>query len=117
MTAGSFLEDRGDKIVWEPNVKLGEVTTKLGHLVIVEEMIAEVTKWWFIYLWRMHIPLTIKCFSWLVLNEKILVLENMKLRGFSRPSFCHLCKKDTEHVLKFFSIASSSIWFGMRWED
>ena len=37
---GIFLEDRGDKIVWEHNINSREVTTKLAYSVIVEEKVA-----------------------------------------------------------------------------
>ena len=62
---GIMLKDQHDSIVWDISKIFWEVTTKLAYNDVVEDWIQEAPTWWEMYMWKIHIPLKIKCFSWL----------------------------------------------------
>ena len=43
-----YLEDIGDKLFLEPNVKCGEVMAKMTYLILVEQRGIVVPQWWFL---------------------------------------------------------------------
>lgn len=69
---------------------------------------------WFHKSWKWNFPLKLKCFSWLVLNDKVLTWNNFVHRGFIGPSTCMLCKQNLEDVEHFSMNCLVSIKNGSR---
>jgi hypothetical protein len=61
----------------------------------------EEKKFWY-ELWEWKLPLKVKVFIWLLLEERILTWDNLTKRGFQGRSICVLCKEREENVLHLF---------------
>ena len=53
-------------------------------------------------LWKLRIPIKIKCFNLLLLMNKISSWDNLCKRGSIGPSLCPLCKVDGESFVHLF---------------
>lgn len=51
---------------------------------------------------ELYLPLKIKCFAWISLEDKILTWDNLLKKGFVGPSFCVLCKEGSESIHHLF---------------
>ena len=80
----------------------GKINAKLAYEAITTISCDNVEKWRHKNLWKWHIPLKIKCFSLLCLENKILTWENLTNRGFEGPNICILCKNDPKFVYHLF---------------
>jgi hypothetical protein len=63
-------------------------------------------KFWYSEIWKWQIPLKVKLFVWLLLEQKILTWDNLLKRGFQGPSICVLCKESEESLLHLFGDCS-----------
>jgi hypothetical protein len=61
----------------------------------------EEPKFWY-ELWEWQLPLKVKVFIWILLEERILTWDNLTKMGFHGPSICVLCKEREENVLHLF---------------
>ena len=59
-------------------------------------------KWWNLSLWKWHVPLKIKLFCWLSMENKILTGDNYMKKGGIRPNICLLCYKEEENMIHMF---------------
>jgi hypothetical protein len=77
----------------------------------VENAVAE-SVFWYSDLWRWQLPLKIKLFMWLLLEQKILTWESLYKRGFLGPSRCVLCGLQEEKLKHLFvdCIFTKNIW-------
>jgi hypothetical protein len=68
---------------------------------------------WYTELWHWQLPLKVKLFTWLMLEQKILTWENLLKRGFVGPSKCVLCGLKEENVKHLFVECSftKDIWY------
>ena len=64
------------------------------HDYIFEDMVMPRPKWWAKLTWKWNIPLKLKCFLWLFLENKILNWDNLHNRGFTRLGICPLCNSN-----------------------
>jgi len=60
------------------------------------------TNFWYTDLWQWKIPLKIKLFVWLLLEQKLLTWDNLVKRGFLGPSMCALCGVEGENAKHLF---------------
>ena len=65
-----------------------------------------------LFLWKSNITSKLKCFFWLVLNNKILTWDNLVKRGWMGPNICPLSLNDDEFVFYLFVSCSLScdVW-------
>jgi hypothetical protein len=92
------LTNEIDKIVWSWDNKLGFVSAKQGYEVQFLEDLEEEQKDLTRDIWNWLIPLRIKLFCWLMIENRILTWENMIKRGFVGPSRCALCRGEEETI-------------------
>ncbi|KAJ3673296.1 hypothetical protein LUZ60_006670 [Juncus effusus] len=71
-----------------------------------------VTVTWHSPLWKMHAPLKIKVFLWLLIHNKLLTADNLAKRNWPRYNRCKLCNRDFESAshLFFNCIYARAIW-------
>ena len=53
---------------------------------------------WIISIWKWCIPMKIKLFSWILLDNSILTWDNYIKRGGCGPNICSMCKEDEEAI-------------------
>lgn len=65
--------------------------------------------------WKLRCPLKIILFSWLVLFNKNLTWDSLRLRSWHGPSRCALCNMDeeTNFHLFFKCSAAQQIWYDL----
>jgi hypothetical protein len=63
-------------------------------------------------LWKWDLQLKIKCFIWLVAENKILTWENLIIRGWEGPSLYYLCLQEVESTNHLFihCAFSKTVW-------
>jgi hypothetical protein len=67
---------------------------------------------WLIDIWKWQIPLRIKLFCWLMIENRILTWDNLLKRGFSGPSRCFMCGEGEEtinHLMVYFPF-TKEVW-------
>jgi hypothetical protein len=96
--SGFVLSDVRDKIVWTWDNKEGKVYAKQAYEVQFLEKMDVDLKEWMIDIWKWKIPLRIKLFCWLMIENRILTWDNLIKRGFVGPSRCFLCGKGEETI-------------------
>jgi hypothetical protein len=111
---GSGIELNNEKyiLLWSWHTTGGQVSEKQAYKVQMLENVEEESILWYIDLWTWKIPLKVKLFIWLILEQRILTWENLVKRGFLGPSRCVLCGKDEEIVYHLFvdCIFKKYIW-------
>jgi zinc-binding in reverse transcriptase len=60
-------------------------------------------------IWRIKAPPRVLTFTWLMLNNKILTVNNLVKRGMQIPNMCHLCRSHQESVTRIFQKCPFSI--------
>jgi zinc-binding in reverse transcriptase len=53
-------------------------------------------------IWEITAPLRVHVFLWLLLQDKILTIENMRKRGWIVASMCYLCRQHQESMIHIF---------------
>eukprot|EP00253_Pinus_taeda_P033746 PITA_33746 len=87
-------------IRWGKSTK-GSFTVKEAYYLVDQEEITERNQDWK-GIWGKNWWLKITIFAWLVAKHKILTWDKLQKKGFSGPSRCYLCKRETktqEHLL------------------
>jgi hypothetical protein len=112
VNVGIKLNDEEDNLMWSWDTKQGQVNAKLAYEVQVMEDMGEEPKFWYSKIWRWQIPLKVKLFVWLLLEQKILTWDNFLKRDFQGPSIYVLCKESEESLLHLFGDCSfiKNIW-------
>jgi len=100
--SGFVLNNENDILLWSWDTKKGLVNAKQAYEVQMLEKDTEETNCYYKELGTWQVPLKIKLFFWLMLEQRILTRENLVKRGFLGPSRCVLCGKDEETVLHLF---------------
>lgn len=70
-SAGVKLNQDTDHLVWGGNPASGYVTAQTAYSRIVQDKFISPQDWWYKRLWNWSIPLKLKCFSWLLLQDKL----------------------------------------------
>jgi hypothetical protein len=112
VSSGIELNNEKDRLMWSWDTKKGQVNAKQAYKVQVLEDMEEETKYWYSEIWNWQLPLKVKLFIWLLLEQRILTWENLNKRGIFGPSICVLCGNSEETVSHLFGIAVSSKVFG-----
>ena len=71
------LSAKDDKLVWSWNKANGQVTTKEAYSAIVHSLSTCNIKWQNSKLWKWSLPLKVKCFFWLPMENKILIWKKL----------------------------------------
>lgn len=95
-SAGVRLNNDVDKLVWGGNPASGIVSAHTTYTRILQENFIFPQDWWYKRIWQWSIPLNLKCFIWLVLQDKLKTWDNLCKRGWIGPSCCVLCKNAAE---------------------
>ena len=88
------------------------VTARLAYSSLIRSQFFYQHVWWHDLLWKVRVPLKIKCFVWLVMNHKILTWDFFQKRGYHGPSYCHFCLLEDEFAEHIFFHCSHfrSLW-------
>ena len=97
-TTGCRLSEEEDTLIWFANPSTGNITAKSTYQAIVQNSSSTVKIWQYKSLWKWKIPLKIKCFMWLDLQNCLKTWDKLIRKGWYGPKFCILCKKDAESV-------------------
>jgi len=100
--AGINISRRSDVLVWGGHIRNDWISVKetYDHITSTSQAppFSDITS----MLWKWEVPLKIKCFSWLAIRNCILTWDNLDRRGFFGPSWCCLCRQDSEDFLHLF---------------
>lgn len=97
-SSGCRLNDQKDTFSWISNSETGTITAKSAYLELIRENLFHEEKWWFTVLWKWKIPLKMKCFMWLALQNSLKTWDNLLKRGWHGPNSCSLCKSNSESI-------------------
>jgi hypothetical protein len=100
------LNDEKYCLIWSWDTKQGQVSTELAYEEQVTEVMGVEPKFWYSEIWKWKIPMKIKLFVWLLLEQKILTWDNLRKSGAQGPSICVLCKEREESLLHLFGECS-----------
>jgi hypothetical protein len=102
MAAGIRLQDRPDLFLWTGGDQSGTLTAKNVYQALT-------TFYWpldktnrFQQLWKANCPLKLKLFTWLLIENRVLVWPNLQARGWEGPSRCYLCLHQSESISHLF---------------
>ena len=87
----------------------GKITTKEDYSTIVFIEVLYGKEWWNEKLRKWHLPQKLKCFYWLLLENKILTWKNLRKKGWHGTGFCPLCRKGEDAVEHLFMNCDFSI--------
>lgn len=109
------LNDSPDELVWMYNSKDGKVNANLAYnLAITGQRVGRI-EWWMKWFWKGTLPLKIKLFAWLCLNNKILTWEGLQRRGVLGLGKCSLCYSSMEMVAHLFGNCNffQQVWLSL----
>lgn len=112
--AGIRLAEDMDQLYWGFGNTSLSVTTRSAYDSILDSVPPQPSRWWYVVVWKLRMPVTIKCFIWLALHQKILMGDKFRLRGGNGPSVCQLCFKAEETVDHIFSTCPITLQI---WEE
>ena len=97
-----------DTLVWEHNRSNGLVSSKLVYDCIFHTLSPSAGNSLLALIWSGILPTKISCFSWLVLENKVLTWDNLQKKGWIGPGICALCCADEDNIQHIFS--TCSVW-------
>jgi ribonuclease HI len=112
MESGVHLLDRPDSLLWTGGDRSGALTAKNAYDALA-------AKCWTINserghgaIWRSKCSLKLKLFTWLLIENKLLLWPNLQARGWEGPSRCCLCNSNEETSAHLFIDCSfsRSVW-------
>jgi len=108
----AYFQDKEDEIFWIGGDNSGILTVKNTYQAFLSTQGLTKVIGWRQALWKWDLQLKIKCIISLVAENKILTLENLKIKGWEGPSRCHLCLQDIENTNHLFIHCSfaKSMW-------
>ena len=92
------LKPSPDHFLWNFRNYTGSITAAMVYDCLVEHLkesdmdTSDVLQ----VLWKYNIPEKIRCFTWLLIKNKVLTWDQLIKRGFQGPSCCQLCRKEEE---------------------
>ena len=78
------------------------VTSSLAYELIVSAHESLSTNKTMVQIWNFNIPLKLKCFVWLILENRINTLDILSRKGWIGPSRCCLCLNVQESINHIF---------------
>ena len=96
------LKDLRDSLLWSHSNYVGPLSAARGYDSIflidnLEEHNSVLDS-----LWALKILTKLVCFSWLLLNERILTWDHLQTCGYFGPSRCILCERNSEDIRHIF---------------
>jgi hypothetical protein len=85
-------------VKWTGGDNSGILTVKNVYSAIATKLWKNTIGGWRKKLWLWDCALKIKLFVWLSVENKILTWNNLQRKGWTGPSYCHLCKSNRESV-------------------
>jgi hypothetical protein len=74
--------DEKYSLLWSWDTKQGQVNAKLAYKVQVMEDREVEPKFWYSDIWEWQLPIKVKLFVWLLLEQRILAWDNLTKMGF-----------------------------------
>jgi hypothetical protein len=99
---GIQLHDAEDQPTWTGGDRSGFLSARNVYTEIANHHWPSNTGGWKNKLWTWSIPLKIKLFFWLSLDNKINTWDVLKKKGGIGPNVCHLCLQEEETVQHIF---------------
>jgi hypothetical protein len=99
---GVYIQAKQDTLKWAGGNSTGKISVKNIYLASENMKRNYCIGGWRKAMWDWNVPLKIKLFTWLVVENKILSWENLQRRGFSGPGICTLCKLNEETTQHLF---------------
>ena len=97
-SAGIEISEAEDTVTWSKDENRCIPTTKVAYISLLEDEIVWVSKWWHKQVWKGNLPIKIKCFLWLALENKLLTQDNFQ-NGGGIIVYCYiLCGATLETV-------------------
>ena len=84
--------DQQDEVIWRWTQD-GKFTVKSFYQQIEGGPLVEMN---IRVVWEIKAPARVAIFLWIMMQNKILTVENLRKRGWAMPSRCSLCKKSDE---------------------
>ena len=106
---GIKLSDHMDKLLWIHNPNNGAVTASITYDLIVSSAVLLDRKFAMPKIWAYTVPLKIKCFIWLAVENRISTWEKLARKGWLGPNRCSLCKGEEEFVKHLFIVCSYTL--------
>lgn len=75
----ALVEGTRDRVVWTP-LSSGRFTCSSFRKYIIR--VGEASNMWNL-LWKLPVPLKVKCFGWLLMRERVVVRDLLQVLGFS----------------------------------
>lgn len=97
-SVGIELSEFDESIVWFRDKKRGFPTVKLLYEALLEESIDLASKWQYKRIWKVILPLKIKYFLWIAIENKLLTQGNYQKRGGILVNCCIHCGANLEIV-------------------
>jgi zinc-binding in reverse transcriptase len=54
-------------------------------------------------IWQINLPLRVAIFAWLLLQNRLLTIDNFIKKGWMIPNMCYMCRKEVETATHLFS--------------
>jgi hypothetical protein len=113
VSLGIELNKDKDLLMWSWDTKSGQVSAKKAYEVQMLEVVETEPVFWYNDLWKWQLPLKVKLFMWLLLEQRILTWENLVKRGYHGPSRCILCGNCEETAYHLFVVVPLLKIFGI----
>jgi hypothetical protein len=101
-TAGVYLGEENDTLLWAGGDASGKITVKNIYLALVSTLNYQPAPKWIQKIWSWDIQLKIKLFTWLTISRKILTWDGLQKRGWEGPGICIFCKRNSESLEHLF---------------
>lgn len=97
----------GDALIWVYESKGTYSTQSLYAVINFRGVIPVYTP----AVWKVMVPPRIQFFLWLLANNKLMTIDNLKGRGIIKPPECMFCSEhETIHHLFFECVVAKYIW-------
>ena len=77
------LSDQVDSLIWTHHKYIGPLSAAEGYSCVISNSCSELNDKVLKILWTLTIPLKIKCFTWLMIFQKILTWDQLQTRGYN----------------------------------
>jgi hypothetical protein len=109
---GILLHNAEDFFLWDRGDNSGLITVNKIYTAIANSVWQSNISGWRKQLWIWKIPLKIKLFTWLSVENKTPTWDNLQRKGWAGPNLCQLCYKDEESINHLFTqcIFTRLVW-------
>jgi ribonuclease HI len=97
-SAGVVLSNSPDYLLWAGGDESGLLNVKNAYVALRPPLANCIEAPWLHSIWDWSIPLKIRIFCWLCVNQKPLTWEALQNRGWQGPGRCPLCMQNSEDL-------------------